>query len=540
MARSKPPNEAPLPLEEPRETELKLVLAPELAERLLESPLLQKRLAAPARSQKLASVYWDTPERRLSGRGLALRVRRVGHRHIQTLKTASREIGAVRDRGEWEVALPGALPDLTAFEDPRLVELTGLVLPEELVPAFETRVQRTVMPIRWVDGDGRGALIELAHDRGAITAGGRSEAIVELELELKEGPRSALFELVRAIRELVPVRFSTAEKAARGYRLLDGTPPAIHRGTKLDLDPEATVEEVMAAVFASCVDQAVANEAAAVDGRDIEGVHQLRVAFRRLRSALKLFEDLLPPADVARWTAEIRWLVGCLGPARDLDVLVDELLAPLRGTRTDDPALGAFEAAAAAHRETLQAAVREGLGSERAGDLLLRLTLWVELRGWRQGVAIEALLAQRRPIAELAGAELDRSHHRVIKRGRRFARLDVAGRHRLRIALKKLRYGVEFFRSLYPKKDLKPYLAVVQQLQDELGHLNDVAVSDRLVREIRESLGTGADRQAVAEGGGMLVGWYSRAVEDIAPGVLESWRAFKALERFWAEGTGER
>ena len=71
-------------------------------------------------------------------------------------------------------------------------------------------------------------------------------------------------------------------------------------------------------------------------------------------------------------------------------------------------------------------------------------------------------------------------HRKALKRGRDFARLTPVERHRLRIALKKLRYATEFFHSPYPKKRTHAYLAALKELQDTLGHLNDVAVAETL------------------------------------------------------------
>ena len=85
-----------------------------------------------------------------------------------------------------------------------------------------------------------------------------------------------------------------------------------------------------------------------------------------------------------------------------------------------------------------------------------------------------------RPIVEFATHLLGKRQRKALKRGQQFEQLSAEERHRLRIALKKLRYATEFFEALYPKKHTKPYLAALKDLQDGLGHLNDVAVAQRL------------------------------------------------------------
>lgn len=524
-----------MPAGEPRERELKLGVTPEDARRLLASPLLGRCRAGPVRSERLLGVYYDTADVRLRRRGLALRVRRAGRRIVQTLKTESRPEGVVKDRGEWEVALATPAPDLQAFADPRVLELAGLVLPDELAPVFETEVRRRSLMVRWPDGEGT-ALVEVAYDLGRVRAGGREAPISELELELKEGSAEALFGLARALREVAPLRLGALDKAARGWLLAGDLPPPWQKSTPPGLHRSLRLEEGMAAILGGCIAQALHNEAAAADGRQLEGVHQFRVALRRLRSAFALFRPVLPAAEVLRWTGEIRWLVDCLGRTRDLDVLLAELLKPLLALRPEDRGLLALRDAALARREAAQAAVRDALASPRAGDLLLELAGWVELRGWRAGIDAAALRKQDRPITGRAARILDRCHGRVLKRGQGFAGLDPEGRHALRIAFKRLRYGVEFFQSLFPAKRVGPYLAAARRMQDRLGQANDVVVAERLVGEILEGVGDPAARAAAALGGGQLIGWHAHALAALEPPTLGAWEEFASLDPFWRRG----
>jgi triphosphatase len=284
------------------------------------------------------------------------------------------------------------------------------------------------------------------------------------------------------------------------------------------------------------VAHAIQNEAAAADGRQPEGVHQFRVALRQLRSAFSLFRTALPAGDVARWTEETRWLVGCLGRTRDLDVLTNELLAPLLAERPHDRGLQALREAALAKREAEQVAVREALASPRAGDLLFELAVWVELRGRRTAAGDEALREQRRPLRKRAVKILERCHRRVLKRGRGFAGLDAEGRHALRIAVKKLRYGIEFFETLFPAKRLQPYLAIVRRMQGQLGHLNDVVVAERLVRGLLAGPAAPGAAVVAALAGGELIGWHAHAVRTMEPAIVRAWDEFRTLEPFWRRG----
>jgi len=102
----------------------------------------------------------------------------------------------------------------------------------------------------------------------------------------------------------------------------------------------------------------------------------------------------------------------------------------------------------------------------------------------------------------------------------------------VRIALKKLRYGIDFFADLFPGKRVARFREAATRMQERLGHLNDVAVAGRLARELVGTPDPGA-RAGPALGGGLLVGWYAHQVGGLEPETLEAWKAFKRLEPFW-------
>jgi hypothetical protein len=104
----------------------------------------------------------------------------------------------------------------------------------------------------------------------------------------------------------------------------------------------------------------------------------------------------------------------------------------------------------------------------------------------------------------------------------------------VRIALKKLRYATEFFAVLYPTKHTKPYLGALKELQDDLGHLNDVAVAEQLIDGVIAQSGAGAEAAAdLRAGGGLVLGWHARGVADLEPATVRAWKAFAHDEPFW-------
>ncbi|MFO1047820.1 MAG: CHAD domain-containing protein [Geminicoccaceae bacterium] len=524
-----------MPDTEPREVELKLAASGEAMDTLLASQLLRAHARSSVRTRQLVTTYYDTADHRLSRRRLALRVRQSGRRFVQTLKTANTGQGAETSRGEWEVQRPDATPELTAFAEPAVLDLTGLILPDELQPVYETRFKRRALLVNWPDPNGPEAEIEVAFDRGAVRAGGAETPISEIELELKRGSPRALFELAQSMRELAPLRLQTLDKAARGHALATGQPPAWRKASAVVLDGAMSVEDALQAILGACVRHWLDNEAATADARDPEGLHQLRVALRRLRSALTLFKPALAPQAQAQWSGELRWLLGPTGPARDLDVFATETVAPLREARPDDHALAVLLELADDARWKAQHALRDSLATERHGDVAFGLACWVACRGWRQGADIDVLLAQRQPVRDFAVAILAKRHRQVRRRGRKFASLAPVARHELRILFKKLRYGTEFFASLFPGRELDRYRAAAARMQDLLGTLNDVAVAQHVVDDLLAGTEPGPRQRAAALGAGQVLGWYAHHARDLDPRAIEAWEEFREAEPFWPE-----
>jgi inorganic triphosphatase YgiF len=380
------------------------------------------------------------------------------------------------------------------------------------------------------------AEVELSFDDGEAVADGRALPISEVELELVRGDASALYDLALAMRGVAPLRIEPLDKATRGWLLATDAAPPAAKAVPIRLERGQTVDEALALTLGATLRHWLDNEPAAADGREPEGLHQLRVALRRLRSALAIFADAVGRETWRRWGDELRWLLGPLGPARDLDVLTAGLLPPLLEARGGgDPALAAFREVAQERRAAAQAGVRETLASQRYADLALNLAAWIERRGWRGEADAGARARQEEEVGAFAGAVLRRRHRQVRKRGKGFATLDPEARHELRIALKKLRYGTDFFAGLFPEaKRAARFRKAMARIQDRLGHLNDVAVASRLVHELVDPLppDDGHARTA-ALGGGELVGWYAHQVAALEPETVAAWEAFEGLEPFW-------
>ncbi len=512
------------------EIELKLAAEPSSLRALKKAPAISGR-AGRSSTRSLESVYYDTPDHRLHKRKLAFRVRKKGRQYVQTLKD---EGDGMLRRGEWETPVRSLEPDLDALPNPDPRGRIGVVLPGELRPVFASRIRRTTRVLSDTSEDGSPNEIEIAFDDGVVESNGQSVPVAEVELELVRGSPEALYNLALELHELTPLKVEMRSKSARGYALAKGEPPGWSKAKTLKLRSKATVGETLQSVARNCMNHWLQNEAAAMAGDHPEGVHQMRVGLRRLRSAISLFAKAIPADQLGWLKEESKWVANSLGPARDWDVFQASLLGPVLAARPDDAALAILKQAAEAARAAGYDQVHATVASPRYTRCLLRLGAWVEGEGWRFGSDKSITASQNRPIVELADRLLSKRHKAVLKLGEGFADLPTEQRHQVRIALKKLRYATEFFRSLYRRKDAKPYLKALANLQDTIGHLNDVAVAGRLMDELTAGTDRRTKRRAALErAAGIVVGWHEHGVAVLEPQIVADWHEFADARPFW-------
>ncbi len=481
----------------------------------------------------LESIYYDTQDLRLGVRRVALRVRRKKGRFIQTVKTENDGAGVLFDRGEWEQEVDGMTPRLDVLP-PAAVERVGLVLPGELTETFRTVFTRERAEIVCGGGMGPVSRMEIALDRGEVVSGSAREPISEVELELIEGDPRDLFEVALALQQAAGLHIVQEAKAARGYRLLNPTPVKPVKAAKTVLRPGETVNQAIAETLRNGTRQMLANEAPSLDGDDPEGVHQFRVAVRRMRSMLSVFNKLLAPNRVDWLKAELKWIADQFGPARDWDVFIDEILGPVQAAGIEPVAMAALRQAAETARKNAYVLVRDALNSPRYAALVLKLSAFTETQGWSpQPCPPDHPLADT--IEACAPRVLGRAHKKALRAGEGLADLDIPARHNLRIRVKKLRYTTDFLQALYPAPEKKKYLKALERLQDDFGHLNDVAVAERLIDELmvaQAAEGDGAEA-ALAAAAGAVGGWHARGLHDSEPRLLADWEQFTQAPPFW-------
>lgn len=469
----------------------------------------------------LTSTYYDTADRALRRHGLVLRVREAAGRFVQTVKADGAD---VLTRGEWEDEIAGAAPD---FRAPR----SGGRLPPEVAgdlrPLFATAVTRTAILLEAAPS----VCIEAAIDEGEIRGpdGTRVTPISEIELELKQGEPGALFDVALALLATAPLRIETRSKAERGYAAADGAAPArpVH-AAPISLDPAISVEEALQRIGRACLAHLLRNQAASLAG-DPGGLHQMRVASRRLRSMVSSLKEALP-ADGRRWVSgELKRLDAILGPARNLDVFAEGLLPPVRAATPGGPALDPLAQALDAARRSAAERVAALIRSPDFTATALRLLRWFEARGWREEASgCPDLLAQ--PIGEAAPRLLDRGLRKMRRRGRGFRHADARRRHKLRIALKELRYTAELLAGLFDRRQVERFVRRVKALQDGLGYAHDVQVGRDLVADLGAQA---SDEEAVAAAGAHVLGWHEHAVWAAERKLRKRLRRLKRAEPYW-------
>ena len=482
-------------------------------------------MASPSVSSRsrLISTYYDTPDLALKRRGVSLRVREQDGRFIQTVKTAG--VGDLLSRGEWEDELAESSPDPQASQ-------SGGYLPEGIVenlrPLFATDVTRTSVAIEPAPA----TRIAAAIDEGEIRAAGRgrTEPISEIELELGSGDSAALYEVAMRLLEVAPIQIEPRSKSERGYRLGEGVaaaPPVVHAAPVV-LDPMMSVEAALQEIGRACLAHLLHNEAAALE-KQPEGVHQMRVAVRRMRSAISSFKQMLPAADRRRISSELGWLVDVLGSARNLDVFAIELLQPARVALSDEAGIADLAAALDGARWAAYDRVAQAIHSERHAAEMLRLSHWFEARAWRKEPAETAALLAA-PIGDIAPRLLDRRWRNLRKRGKGFRRLTARQRHKLRIAAKKLRYTIELLGSLFDRDELHAFVTRLKGLQDELGYANDLHVAHDLLPELSERA---MARNVVASAGARVLEWHEKGLTRGERKLRKRLRRLNRAAPFW-------
>lgn len=497
----------------PVEIEMKFLIPPGGQAVIEELPRIA---AVPPRRERLVSTYFDTPSLALRDQGLRLRVRREPRGWIQTLKRAGASFGV---RNEWEWRLQDERPDFSRLQEASLDMALVTTINRQARPVFVTDIERTEREVR---GDHE-SIVQAAIDEGAAVAGNASAGIHEIELELKGGPLSSVFHLATDLLACAPLRINPTTKADTGYALATGGGPESEKSKVPDLSRRMPVAAAFPALVGNALHHFVANIPAAEAGQ-VEGVHQMRVALRRLRTLFVLFAPEIESFTRDRLSNAMRDLATPLGAARDWDVFITETLASAEQAGVRSEWIASLRDVAEIRRQDAHESVKQLLAGKKPTELVIAVGTWVTGPEW---AGLDRQASERKLNVAMPDL-LDRLRRKVRKRGRGMPDLTGEAMHSLRKSVKKLRYSVEYARPLYRKRKVKAYAKRCKALQSALGTINDAVVTGHLIDAIAQR----SDIRA-APAAGVLTGWNETRCGRAHREAARAWNRLCRSSPFW-------
>lgn len=489
---------------------------------LLDSPLLKN--ARELQTETLKATYFDTPSHALRKKSIILRIRKSGDDEpVLGMKGPGAASDGPFHRKEVEVSSPGKKPDLALFDRPTRKFLARAIGEQPLAAIFNMEFTR----LSGLVTSGSSA-VEIAVDQGHISAGKQRMPLAEVELELVSGRKSDLLDLAAGLAKDFSLRLDFVSKAEKGFRMLLAEKPIPVKATPLKAKSLATLDDAVAAILSSTLAQFVANWAVLRESDEPESIHQMRIALRRMRCGLAIFNRAAPGAGFGELRDDAGRLASAFGPARNTDAIRMSLLqGPLASTDCSENR-DALRAILEKRRVAAYAAARAQLDGPDATEFVLKVQGVLARRGWREIPGSDGSKISKAPARKLFRAELNRLRSRVLKR-ERAAGVSDQDRHKLRIALKNLRYGSEFFGDLFGKdKQRQAFRKRMSALQEHLGLRNDIVVARIYLKELRDEMGPEADRMME-----FIRGWHAREAEGADKAIGKSWKKFKREKIFW-------
>lgn len=465
------------------ETELKLRLTPENLAKLRRHKLFKTHQITAPQTRRLHNIYFDTPKLELHARKMALRLRRVGGQWLQTLKGGGQVMAGLHQRNEWEIPVPSAKLDFSALDEVVWNEHLPHAIHKNLKPVFITDFYRSSRILDW-----QGTHIEVCMDQGEVKTKQSSSPICEVELELKSGEPQKLFELAQALLEIVPLELEVISKAEQGFRLLSNYTAQPVKSGLLKFTQTDNLTSGLQALIWSCLLHFQTNLPGAMasgEMNDAEYLHQLRVALRRLRVILRMAEKIHADTQLTVLRAELAVLGSTLGQIREWDVFISQTLQPISTTIKGQVGQCSMQALLASS-EQQRADCYSALHAQSTDfqHLLLRFAIWMNGEYWREAGQIAP------NTLEFSTKRLSKLYRQYRRAGAQLSTLDAFQLHALRICTKKLRYSGEFFASLFGARKARAFLSALSEVQELLGHINDITIAHRMLDKLSNDLPT--------------------------------------------------
>ena len=337
-------------------------------------------------------------------------------------------------------------------------------------------------------GDGK-TLVHVSLEENTVTSpqGGRGMGLCRrIQILALQGHEDAGCRLAADVKSVLSLKGSTDDVMVEALRTVGERPGDYSSKIRIPLTRKTLTAEALQAILLHLLHIMEANEAGVCNDTDPEFLHDFRVALRRTRAALGQIKGVIPPKVLKRFRREFAWLGAITGPTRDLDVYLlhydaDRLSLPAELQDKLDPL----------HRHLLrqqqmeQAKLARALKGERYENLL---------REWRHFLESEAFGAGSvngaRPVEQTACERIWKVYRRTLKEGEAIDKDSPAeALHELRKTCKKLRYLMEFFRSLFPADEIRRLIKALKGLQENLGAFQDLQVQSAFVCQVSEEMG---------------------------------------------------
>jgi triphosphatase len=503
------------------EVELKLACTDSSVWESIMTAQLLTEVAVPGSEgcQILDARYFDTPTYCLQKAKLAYRIRREGEQWIATVKGGGLSSGGLHERQEWNVIVDDAQPDISVFEKTDIGQhLLAVVGDQTLEPILITRFERKTLDVVMPDG----SQIEVAADQGTIMTGSKTAPILEVELELKAGQPSALFQLGAALAREYPLLPEPDSKFYRGLVLAGLVTLQPQKTFKLpQIEKNQLVGEGLRTVLVQLIAEFFASQQTFLeDPKQPEHIHDLRICLRRLRSLLEFAGPLV--VEQHKWyQAELRKIGQMLGELREIDVAYAgwKQFADCQTMALDSKiSLGAV----LEKRRLLEAEKVYGILNSGIATALL-LDLWATLtdRKWQQLTEYHVTVGQY-TVSRLSGWLKT-----VMKQGKTIELTNTENIQKLRLQVKKIKYVVEVLQSIL--YEVPQLMLRLDTLQENLGLLNDYHSTDTLLRKLLK----GNSSKALYLEVGMVIGWQGREELFMQSKTNKYWKNFYRTAQRW-------
>ena len=438
---------------------------------------LGDRLEAEPRST-FRIEYLDTFDWRLHGAGCLLtREHKSGRTRIYWRSSARPFPYTVPTDHEFRFARD--LPD--GFLRSELIKLSGV---RALLIVGTARVTR--QNARVLDSDGNSIARLVVEETIPLDPSNRTtgESLKTVTIQPVGAAQRAYQSAIRHLHdsgatEQPPFDALSVTAAIRGRRPGDYTAKP-----RLSIRPDQRSGKVMRMILGGLQKTVAANVDGVLDDVDVEFLHDFRVACRRARAVLSQIKKVLPPLAAGHLATELRWLGEVTNPCRDLDVYLLEMDGYRRQLGDSADTINDFEKLLRRERARALRRVRGALRSKRFIQLMEDWVALVE-----SSPSTSDARDAKRPISEIASKKILKAYKRMVKRGLRLSDPPAAeDLHRLRIDAKKLRYLLEFFGSLWPRKTIARLVKELKLFQDILGGANDMSVQQRHLAGFAETL----------------------------------------------------